>query len=74
MEGFLTLILLILGLILVLRLNLRLSMVLMMNEFFPIFSVRDRKCSVVKWICLVSLFPNTMDIEKNRQCTGREKF
>ena len=37
MEGFLTLILLFLGLILVLGQNLRLSVVLMMNVFFPIF-------------------------------------
>ena len=37
MEGFPTLILLILGLILVLGHNLRLSVVLMMNVFFPIF-------------------------------------
>ena len=34
MEGFSTLILLILGLILVLALNLRLSVVLMMTDFF----------------------------------------
>ena len=37
MQGFLTLIPLILGLILVLGGNLRLSVVLVMNVFFPIF-------------------------------------
>ena len=40
MESFLTLILLILVLILVLGLNLRLSVILMMNLFFLILSVR----------------------------------
>ena len=70
MESFLTLILLILVLILVLGLNLRLSVVLMMNLFFLIF-VRQIPKVIQR---PTSLFPNTIDIEKNLQCTGEEKF
>ena len=43
MEGFLSLILLGVGLILVFGLNLRLGVVLMMNVFFPIFLIQMPK-------------------------------
>ena len=74
MEGFLTLILLILRLILVFGQNRRLSMVLMMNVFFPLFLCQMPKVFSVKWIRLVSLFPNTIDIQRNLQYTGEENF
>ena len=73
MESFLTLILLILVQIPVLGLNLRLSVVLMMNLFFLIFVRQIPK--VIQ--CPMDLprlpLPNTVDIEKNLQCTGEEK-